>query len=176
MTWLRQSHFGINEVLFLFLYVIWVNLAFTSYWEKWQNVNVKVLVCSLVCPHTGGREIFPSITDTCSLSDGLCYLFAPSPHIPAHSFFFVFLTCKYLSSLSKSCIFDGKEYLKLHLWCWNVSRPVTSKNSDSDLHQSLAFTFNTGATTEIWIQWNPISSSSWYKAILFSLTPQRTCF
>lgn len=54
------------------------------------------------------------------------------PPIPPYSFFLVFLACKYLSSLSKPCIFDGKEYLKLHL-CWNISRPMTSKKRDSTL-------------------------------------------
>lgn len=58
-------------------------------------------------------------------SNSFSYLLAIPPYLQI-PFPLVFLTCKYLSSLSKPCIFDCDEYLKLHMWCWNVSRPLTS--------------------------------------------------
>lgn len=97
--------------------------------------------------YSGGSEVSPLLTPVAS--NGLWYLFSVSQylHIP---FFFEFLTCKYLSSLSEPCIFDGKEYSELHLCYWNISRPVTSRGGlrreGLDQHHSLlhALTFSKG--------------------------------
>lgn len=75
---------------------------------------------------TGGSEHRPSFTDTCGLVWLLIFMWFPFSHTSRFLFFLVFLTGKYLNNLSDPCIFDGKEYLKLHLWYWNVSRPKTS--------------------------------------------------
>lgn len=78
--------FVLFKVLGLFFYV-----AFCHYR---QDTKMNVFSCSSV-------KCFLPPVETLMASD---------IYLPPLSFFLVFLSCKYLSSLSKTCIFDVKEY------------------------------------------------------------------